>query len=90
MLDLVAPTVEELETAVGAIEELKSRRPTIVCCALGYSRSAAAVAAWLTASGKSASPSESIALIRTRRPRIVLGSAQRARLNEWLQTRESG
>jgi protein-tyrosine phosphatase/membrane-associated phospholipid phosphatase len=87
MLDLLPPSVGELEAAVSAIEELKARRPTLVCCALGYSRSAAAVAAWLTASGRSSSINEAIALIRTRRPQIVLGSAQRARLNEWCEGR---
>jgi membrane-associated phospholipid phosphatase len=86
MLDLVAPTIQELDNAVAAIEELSTNRPTLVCCALGYSRSAAALAAWLVASGRSSSVNESIALIETRRP-IVLGSAQRARLNEWCQAR---
>jgi hypothetical protein len=89
MLDLVAPTIQELDAAVKAIEELSSKRPTLVCCALGYSRSAAALAAWLVASGRSSSVNESIALIGTHRPSIVLGSAQRARLNEWCQARGS-
>jgi protein-tyrosine phosphatase/membrane-associated phospholipid phosphatase len=87
MLDLVAPAVEEIETAVDAIDELRSARPTLVCCALGYSRSAAALAAWLTATQRSSSLSESIELIRARRPQVVLGSAQRARLNEWCRAR---
>jgi protein-tyrosine phosphatase len=90
MLDLVAPTVEELDAAVTAIDELSSKRPTLICCALGYSRSAAALAAWLTASGRSPSISESIALVRTRRPRIALDSTERARLHEWRQTRGRG
>ena len=90
MLDLVAPAVEELDAAVTSIDDLSSKRPTLICCALGYSRSAAALAAWLTASGRSPSISESIALVRTRRPRIALGSTQRARLNEWSQTRGRG
>ncbi len=87
MLDLVAPSVEELEAAVEAIDELSSNRPTLICCALGYSRSAAALAAWLSASGRSSSLTDAIELIRAHRPRITLGSAQRARLNEWCQAR---
>jgi membrane-associated phospholipid phosphatase len=87
MLDLVAPELEELDAAVTAIDELSSKRPTLVCCALGYSRSAAALVAWLTASGRSPSISESIALVMTRRPCIALGPKQRARLQEWRQTR---
>jgi hypothetical protein len=89
VLDLVAPAIEQLEAAVDAIDELKSKRPTLVCCALGYSRSAAAVTAWLIASGKATTVNESIALIRARRPRILLGSAQRARLVEWSRARTS-
>jgi len=83
MLDLAPPTFEQLDAAVRAIEELDSSRPTLVCCALGYSRSAAAVAAWLTASGRTRSVNDSIALIQARRPRIVLGLVQRERLEEW-------
>lgn len=90
MLDLVAPAVSELDAAVAAIDELSSKRPTLVCCALGYSRSAAALAAWLTASGRSSSPDESIAWIRACRPKIVLGSAQCKRLKEWSEARGGG
>jgi len=87
MLDLVVPTVEQLDAAVDAIAELKWERPTLVCCALGYSRSAASLAAWLTASGKAASVSDSIALISARRPHIALGRSHRARLEEWYRAR---
>jgi protein-tyrosine phosphatase len=87
MLDLVPPTAEQLEAAVAAIEELKSKRPTLVCCALGYSRSAAAVAAWMTASGKEESLQESIAFINARRPQVALGASHHARLEEWRRAR---
>jgi protein-tyrosine phosphatase len=83
MLDRVVPGVAQLNGAVDAINCLEGSRPTLVCCAAGYSRSAAAVAAWLVASGRAASVDESIAWIRARRPRIVLGPADRARLEEW-------
>jgi len=81
MLDLLPPTVEQLEAAVKAIQE--SERPTLVCCALGYSRSAAAVAAWLVASGRSSSVEGAISQIAARRPQIALGPAHRARLDDW-------
>jgi len=87
MLDLLVPDFLQLEAAVQAIDELSTARPTLVCCAGGYSRSAAAVAAWLLASGKSATVDEAIYQIRARRPRIVLGPAHRARLEEWNQAR---
>jgi protein-tyrosine phosphatase len=89
ILDLVAPTVEQLDAGAEAIEELKAYRPTLVCCALGYSRSAATMTAWLMASGKTATVSEAIALISGRRPRIILGSAQRERFEEWRRARTS-
>jgi len=43
-----------------------------VFCALGYSRSAAAVAAWLIASGETPSFDQAVEFIRARRPSIVL------------------
>jgi hypothetical protein len=72
MLDLVDPTRRQLQEAVAAIEECASQRPTLVCCALGYSRSASAVAAWLMASGRARSTTEAVAMIQCRRPRVVL------------------
>jgi protein-tyrosine phosphatase len=86
----VVPGVAQLNAAVAAIDELAGSRPTLVCCAAGYSRSAAAVAAWLIASGRAASVDESIALIRAHRPRIVLGPADRARLEEWRRSGGAG
>lgn len=72
MLDLLAPTVGQLESAVQAIQDLKSERPTLVCCALGYSRSAAAIAVWLVASGRARTMNEAVEYVRARRPMIVL------------------
>ena len=88
MLDLTVPTFEQLNAAVKAIEDLDSQRPTLVCCALGYSCSAAAVAAWLIASGRTKSVDDSIALIRASRPNIVLSRAHRRRLQEWCHVHE--
>jgi len=88
MLDLLPPAVEQLHAAVEAIQE--SERPTLVCCALGYSRSAAAVAAWLVASGRSSSMEGAISQITARRPQIALGAAHRARLKDWFCRRGGG
>jgi protein-tyrosine phosphatase/membrane-associated phospholipid phosphatase len=87
MLDLVVPAGADLEAAVHAIDALKPKRPTLVCCALGYSRSAMAIAAWLIASQIAPSVDSAIGLLRGRRHRIVLGEAHRARLKEWAQSR---
>jgi len=46
-----------------------------VCCALGYSRSAASVAAWLLRSGRASDADAAVAIVRAARPGIVLGKA---------------
>jgi protein-tyrosine phosphatase len=51
MLDLVPPDPASLADAAGAIEALRARGPVLVCCALGFSRSACAIAAWLVSTG---------------------------------------
>jgi len=82
MLDLLAPAVAQLDAAVEAIEELSRMRPTLVCCALGYSRSAAAVAAWLMASGRAGTAGEAVAMVRARRPQVVLRARSLAALEQ--------
>ena len=88
MLDLIVPSEERLTAAVTAIENMEEQRPTLVCCALGYSRSASAVAAWLAGSGRAASVDGAIELIRARGSRIVLGPAHRRRIEEWVREKE--
>lgn len=79
-LDLVAPDVLTCQHAAEAIERLRHQGPLLVCCALGYSRSATAVAAWLLHSGRCQDVDSAVALIRQARPRIVLGPAHLAAL----------
>jgi Dual specificity phosphatase, catalytic domain len=79
MLDLVAPDPEQLLTASRAIEAARSEGAVLVYCALGVSRSASAVATWLTVTGRAASVDHAIETVRKVRPRIVLGEdAKRA------------
>jgi protein-tyrosine phosphatase/membrane-associated phospholipid phosphatase len=78
VLDLVAPDAATLALAAAQIERARADGPVLVCCALGYSRSAAAVCAWLLASGRAASVDEAIAGVRRARPDIVLGDAHRS------------
>jgi protein-tyrosine phosphatase len=87
MLDLLAPTVDQIEAVVHAIAELGSQRPMLVCCALGYSRSAAAVAAWLFAAGEAESIDAAIEVIHARRPSIVLPLRFLQVLAQWADTR---
>ena len=54
--------------------------PLLVCCALGYSRSATAVAAWLLHSGRATTVDEALTIIRTARADVVLHPAHREAL----------
>ena len=78
MLDLLAPEPEQLAKAARAIERLSNLRPTLVHCALGYSRSAAVIAAWLAASGRSPGGAAAIARVAAAAPRIRLGPRHQA------------
>jgi hypothetical protein len=78
MLDLVTPEPEQLAKAAAEIEAARAEGRVLVCCALGYSRSAAAVAAWLLTTGRAAHVDEAVAEIRRARPRIVLDIGARA------------
>lgn len=73
-LDLVAPQPSALKHAAAAIEHARKSGTVLVCCALGYSRSASAVAAWLLITGRASRVEDAVARVRTARPRIVLGA----------------
>ena len=83
MLDLIAPTTAQLAAAAEAIEaQLCDDGDVLVCCALGYSRSAAAVAAWLLQTGRAEHADEAIERVQTRRPQLVLHAAHRHALSQ--------
>jgi protein-tyrosine phosphatase/membrane-associated phospholipid phosphatase len=77
-LDLVPPDATQLEEVAQRIEALRANGPVLVCCALGYSRSACALAAWLLLSGRVQSVEAALLLLREKRPQVVLGAAHRA------------
>lgn len=85
-LDLVVPTPEQLAEAARHIESLREPGPVLVCCALGYGRSAAAVAAWLLYSGRADNADAALDRVRSRHPGVALGPAQRAALAACLRT----
>jgi protein-tyrosine phosphatase len=72
-LDLIRPTASQVQLAVQAIEAALVKGPVLVCCALGFSRSAAAVAAWLVASGRARHLAEAHQQVRRARPAVVIG-----------------
>lgn len=88
MLDLTPPTSEQLDAAVQAILNLSGRRPTLVCCALGYSRSAIVSAAWLLAAGYAKNTEDAFDQVKRARPQVVVGPKYKQRLEEWAGQRK--
>jgi protein-tyrosine phosphatase len=82
-LDLVSPSSAQLGRAARTIEAFIGTGPVLVCCALGLSRSAMAVAAWLIASGRAADHLEALALVRRARPAAVLNEAHERALESF-------
>lgn len=85
MLDLVVPTPAEIDQAVRRIAEAHPQGPVLVACALGYSRSAAVVVAWLVHAGIEPSIDAAIARLQRVRPRIVLHEAHREAIRAFVR-----
>ncbi|HTO46825.1 MAG TPA: phosphatase PAP2/dual specificity phosphatase family protein [Burkholderiales bacterium] len=77
VLDLTVAPPATLAAAARAIERHRAAGPVLVCCALGYSRSASAVAAWLLATGRARDVAEAVDAIGRARPRVVLSGEHR-------------
>lgn len=72
VLDLTAPTLDQLAEAVAFVHEHRSEGTVYIHCALGYSRSACVAAAYLLAERLAKSLPEATWLIRQVRPQIVI------------------
>ena len=72
VLDLTAPTQEQLAETGKFIVNHSRNGVVYVHCKIGYSRSAAAVAAYLIMSGKAKTAEEAFSIIRRVRPSIVI------------------
>jgi hypothetical protein len=72
VLDLTAPTLEQLHEMASFIEGESSRGIVYVHCKIGYSRTAAAVGAYLLRAGRAHSVPDAIELIRQARPSMVI------------------
>ena len=72
ILDLTAPTEEQLRAMASFIAEQSRAGVVYIHCKIGYSRSAAAVGAWLLASGRTRTAEETTASLRRVRPGIVI------------------
>jgi protein-tyrosine phosphatase len=58
MVDLLPPSQAAQAQAVAAIEAARDDGTVLVCCALGFQRSAGVVAEWLVATGRSPTPAQ--------------------------------
>lgn len=87
MLDLVVPEDVQLTLAVDQLARLRAEHGTVlVHCALGLSRSALVVAAWMLRTGQARTAEEAVAAIRACRPQIVIKPGQLEVLQQWQKT----
>jgi len=83
VLDLTAPTQSQLVEMSNFIGNRSHNGAVYVHCKIGYSRSAAAIAAYLVMSGKVKTAEEAFAMIRRVRPSVVIRPEVRSALAEF-------
>ena len=81
-LDLLPPQPALLRNAAAHIDRLRQQGPVRVACALGFSRSACAVATWLLRSRRVPDLDTALACIAKAQPRMVIDAGQRAAILE--------
>ncbi len=72
ILDLTAPTQEQLREAVAFIAAEAEKGTVYVHCKIGYSRSAAVVGAYLLASGQAVTVEEAVSRLYQARPSLIV------------------
>jgi hypothetical protein len=72
VLDLTAPTQGQLKRMADFVSAHAAAGKVYVHCKIGYSRSAAAVGAYLLQSGKAGNVTDALAQLRRARPAIVI------------------
>jgi protein phosphatase len=72
ILDLTAPTQDQLHEAAAFIAEEAAQGTVYVHCKIGYSRSAAVVGAYLLASHEAATAEQAVDRLRKVRPSIIV------------------
>jgi protein-tyrosine phosphatase/membrane-associated phospholipid phosphatase len=87
ILDLIEPEVTQIQQGVAAINSAKQHGNVLVFCALGYSRSATIVIAWLVEQDLAASIDDAIAKVQHAHPSLVLSEAHKEKLAQWYERR---
>ena len=64
--DLIAPAPDTVHLASNAVEAARHHGPVLICCALGFQRSATVAVDWLIGTGRVANAREAEALIRSK------------------------
>lgn len=82
VLDLTAPTDDQLADAVRFIENESARGIVFIHCKAGYSRTAGVVGAWMLETGRAQSIGEVVAQLEAIRPGIVIRSEIRDALRQ--------
>jgi protein-tyrosine phosphatase/membrane-associated phospholipid phosphatase len=83
LLDLTAPTHDQLDEAVAFIAAEAAQGTVYLHCKVGYSRSGTVAGAYLLASGEAATAEEAIERLRAARPSIVLRREAREALRQF-------
>ena len=83
VLDMTPLSIKQCQLAAETIDQFQKQGSVLVCCALGYSRSAIAVIAWLLLTKRAANVEDAITKVKTARCSVVISSKQKALLINW-------
>lgn len=83
VLDMTPLSIKQCQLAAENIDQFQKQGSVLVCCALGYSRSATAVIAWLLLTKRAANVEDAITKVKTARCSVVISSKQKALLINW-------
>ena len=82
-MDLLAQTPEQIQKAVEKLIDFSQKGSVLVCCALGLSRSATIVIAYLVFTKQYANVRQATQFVQQKRPQIVLSAKQEYYLHQW-------
>lgn len=83
VLDLTAPTPDQLKDAAAFIEQHRAQGIVYIHCKAGYSRTAAVAGAWLLHTGRARTADDAVTLLTEARPGIVVRPEARETLRSF-------